>query len=85
MIPLQATALGLVALGGTAVVLTRDPLRQILVSGIFSLQLVALFVVFQAPDVALSAIGASGFALPLMVALALSRVRNQPVEEDDEE
>ena len=34
MIPLQLVAIGLVALGGLAVVAARDPLRQALVLGV---------------------------------------------------
>ena len=37
LVPLQAVAFGLVALGAPLVVLTRDPLRQALVNGIYGL------------------------------------------------
>ena len=46
--------IALVGLGGLAVVTTRDPLRQVLVVGLYGLALAVLFVVFQAPDVAIS-------------------------------
>jgi energy-converting hydrogenase B subunit D len=72
---LQAVALVLVALGGTAVVLTREPLKQAMVAGMFGLALAILFFLFQAPDVALSQIGVAGVALPLMILLALARIR----------
>jgi uncharacterized MnhB-related membrane protein len=72
---LQAVALVLVALGGTAVVLTRDVLKQAMVAGIFGLLLALLFFLFQAPDVALSQIGVGSVALPLMILLALARIR----------
>ena len=75
MTVLQAVALVLVALGGTAVVLTREPLKQAIVAGIFGLFLAILFFLFQAPDVALSQIGVAGVALPLMILLALVRIR----------
>jgi energy-converting hydrogenase B subunit D len=75
MTALQATALVLVALGGTAVVLTREPLKQAMVAGIFGLLLALLFFVFQAPDVALSQIVVGSVALPLMILLALARIR----------
>lgn len=74
---LQAVILVLVALGGLGVVLTREPLRQTLVVGIYGLLLVVLFFVFQAPDVALSAIVVGTVALPLMLLLALAKVRGQ--------
>ncbi|MEA2427419.1 MAG: hypothetical protein QOF37_1047 [Thermoleophilaceae bacterium] len=77
MTALQAVALALVALGGTAVVLTRDPLRQAMVASVFGLSLAVLFFVFQAPDVALSQIGVGAVALPLMILLALARIHTE--------
>jgi energy-converting hydrogenase B subunit D len=73
---LQAVALALVALFGPAVVFTREPLKQAMVAGIFGLLLALLFFVFQAPDVALSQIGVGSVALPLMILLALTRIRS---------
>jgi energy-converting hydrogenase B subunit D len=75
MTALQAVALVLVAAGGTAVVLTREPLRQAMVAGIFGLLLAILFFVFQSPDVALSQLGVGSIALPLMILLALAKIR----------
>ena len=77
MTALQATALALVALGGTAVVLQRDPTRQALLAGLFGLALAVLFLVFQAPDVALSALVVGTVALPAMILFALERVREE--------
>jgi energy-converting hydrogenase B subunit D len=77
---LQAVALALVACGGTAVVFTHDPLRQAMVAGVLGVLLAILFFLFQAPDVALSQIGVGSIALPLMILLALARMR-----EDEEE
>jgi energy-converting hydrogenase B subunit D len=71
----QAIALVLVALGGTAVVMTRDPLRQAIVTGVFGLLLAILFFLFQAPDVALSQVAVGSLALPLMILLALAKIR----------
>ena len=81
MTALQATALALVALGGTGVVITREPLKQAMVAGVFGILLAVLFFLFQAPDVALSQITVGSVALPLMILLALSRIRTD--EEDD--
>jgi uncharacterized MnhB-related membrane protein len=64
----------LVAVGGTAVVLVRDPLRQAIVAGIFGLLLALLFFAFQAPDVALSQIVVGSVALPLMIVLTLAKL-----------
>jgi energy-converting hydrogenase B subunit D len=72
---LQAAALLAVAAGGTAVVATRDPTRQVIVTGFFGLLLAILFFVFQAPDVALSQIVVGGLALPVMVLLTLAKLR----------
>jgi uncharacterized MnhB-related membrane protein len=64
----------LVAVGGTAVVLVRDPLRQAIVAGVFGLMLALLFLAFQAPDVALSQIVVGSIALPLMIILTLAKL-----------
>jgi uncharacterized MnhB-related membrane protein len=75
MMALQATALVLVAVSGTATVLVRDPLRQAAAAGIFGLALAALQALLQAPDVALSQIGVGAVAIPAMVLLALAKIR----------
>lgn len=74
---LQAALLVLIALGGLGVVLTREPVRQTVVLSAYGLLLALLFFVFQAPDVALSAIVAGTVALPLMILLAIAKVREQ--------
>jgi energy-converting hydrogenase B subunit D len=81
MIPLQVVVLGLVAAGGMAVVLVRDPLRQALVVGVYGLTLAVLFVVFQAPDVALSLGAVGSVALPLMIVMSLAKTRSRDPEE----
>ncbi len=70
-----AVALVWVAASGTAVVLTRDPLRQAFVAGFFGLGLAFLYLAMQAGDVALSQIVVGAIALPLIVLLALAKVR----------
>ena len=77
MTVLQGIAFVLVALGAVAVVATRDPLRQIIVNGIFGWALAALFMVLQAPDVALSMIVVSTVAYPLVVLVAVRRTRRR--------
>ena len=74
MMVLQGVLLVLVAVGGTAVVLTRDPLRQAIVVGIFGVLLGVLFFAFQAPDVALSQIVVGSVALPAMIVLTLAKL-----------
>lgn len=77
MIPLQAVVMGLVALGALAVVLTRDLVRLTMASSLYALLLVVLFLVLQAPDVALSelVVGAVGFPLAIVVVVSLERKR----------
>ncbi len=74
MIVLQFAALALTALGATAVVLTRNPRRQVVMSGFFGLALAMLFFAFRAPDVALSQIVVGTIAVPTMVLLALAHI-----------
>jgi uncharacterized MnhB-related membrane protein len=81
---LQVAALAAVAVGGGAVVLTPNPLRQVLVLGIYGLSLTVLFFVFQDPDVALSEIVVSTVGLPVMVLLALRKVHQQEHDHDEE-
>jgi energy-converting hydrogenase B subunit D len=75
VIPLQVMVIGLVAAAGLAVVLTRDLVRLALMSSVYGLLLVVLFLVLQAPDVALSelVVGAVGFPFVIAVAIVLDR------------
>ena len=77
MSALEAIVLLLVAAGGTAVVLTRDPLNQAIVASFYGLILGLAFLVLQSPDVALSQITVGAVALPLMILLALAKVRRE--------
>ena len=72
---LQFVSLTMVGLAGLGVVLTRDPLRQAVVVSFFGMLLGMLFFVLQAPDVALSEIVVGAVASPLMILLALAKVR----------
>lgn len=74
MTAVQVAALVAVALGGTAVVLTREPARQALVTSVYGLGLAVLFLAFQAPDVALSQIVVGAVALPAMIIYALRKI-----------
>jgi len=84
MTAVQAVLLVLVAVAGTVLALTREPLRQAIVSAIFGLTLGLLFFALQAPDVALSQIVVGGVALPAMILLALAEVRAREHRDDDE-
>jgi energy-converting hydrogenase B subunit D len=83
MSALQIVCLLAVAVAGTATVLTRDPLRQAVSSGVLGLSLAVLFLVFGAPDVALSQIVVAGVAVPVMVLLALAKIRTDERRGDD--
>jgi uncharacterized MnhB-related membrane protein len=77
--------LTLVAVAGTAVVLTREPTRQAIVVGVMGLALALLFFAVQAPDVALSELVVGGAAVPLMLLLAIGKVREQHQARREEE
>ncbi|QKW40563.1 DUF4040 domain-containing protein [Actinomadura sp. NAK00032] len=59
----------------TAVVLTRDPVRQAIVLSGYGTTLGLLFLILQAPDVAMSQLGVGTVLLPLIVVLALHAAR----------
>jgi uncharacterized MnhB-related membrane protein len=69
--------IALTAVAGLAVVLTRDLVRLALMASAYGLVLVVLFLVLQAPDVALSelVVGAVGFPLVIVVAIAIDRAK----------
>jgi energy-converting hydrogenase B subunit D len=76
LVPLQVVALTLVAVGAVTVVLVRDTLRQVVVNGLYTLLLAILFLVFQAPDVALSMLVVGCIAYPVIVLVAVGRSRH---------
>ncbi len=67
--------LGLVALAAPGVVLTREPLKQTIAVSFYGLLLAVLLFIFQAPDVALSQITIGAVILPLILLLALMKMR----------
>lgn len=71
--PLVVAALVLVAVAGTAVALTGDPGRQAVTLSVFGVTLTLLFVVLQAPDVALSQVAVGTALVPLMVMLTVRK------------
>ena len=76
MIALEVVVMLVVAVLGLAVVLTRDPLQQVIVFALFGTGLAVLFLILQAPDVALSNI-VVGLAYPVMVLLTLAKIRER--------
>jgi uncharacterized MnhB-related membrane protein len=75
---LQVTVLILVAAGATVVVRTRDRVRLVLLLSAYGMLLAILFFVFQAPDVTLSELTVGAVALPLILLLAIAKVRKRP-------
>ena len=75
MATLQGIVLVLVAAGATGVVLIRTPVRQVIALSAYGLMLATLFLVFQAPDVTLSELCVGAVALPILLLLALAKVR----------
>jgi energy-converting hydrogenase B subunit D len=80
---LVAAALLLTGLMATAVVFNRDPARQAIVLSAYGLVLGVLFVVLQAPDVALSQAAVGTVVVPLMVILAIHAIRRHHTREPD--
>jgi energy-converting hydrogenase B subunit D len=80
----QVVMLVLVAVLATTVVLTREPVRQIIVLSSYGMMLALLFLAFQAPDVTLSELTVGAVALPILVLLALAKVSRQQEEHDRE-
>ncbi len=70
-----AALLMLLAISGFLLVRERDVTAQTISLSFYGLVLALMFFFFQAPDVALSEITVGALALPLMVMLALSRMK----------
>jgi energy-converting hydrogenase B subunit D len=74
---LQVVALLLVGAGATAVVRTRNRVRQVLALSVYGILLAILFLAFQAPDVTLSELTVGAVALPIVLLLAISKVHKR--------
>lgn len=82
---LIALLLSVVAIVGLLTVLTREPVRQAVLASVLSLVLALLFFAVQAPDVALSELVVGSVAVPLMLLLALAKIREQALERKERE
>lgn len=78
MTAIIAVALLLVAAAATSVVVTREPSRQAVSLSVMGVLLTVLFIVLQAPDVALSQLGIGAAVVPLMVMLTIRKLRGKP-------
>lgn len=65
----------LVAVSAWGIVTTHDATEQVIALGFYGLLMSLVFFFFRAPDVALSQITVGAVALPLMVMLAISRMK----------
>ena len=81
---LQWVILLLVAGVAPAVVLSRDPKSQVVTLSFYGLICALMFFIFQAPDVALSQITIGAVMLPLMIMLALKKMRRQNLRRERE-
>lgn len=71
----QIAALVLVAVLGTVVAHTHDPIRQALVAGAFGIVLAVVFLLLQAPGVAMAVMVVAGVAVPVMVLVTVTNIR----------
>ena len=78
---LQWTSLLLVAAAAPGVILSRDPKSQVVTLSFYGLLCGLMFFIFQAPDVALSQITIGAVMLPLMILLALTKMRRHNLRE----
>jgi uncharacterized MnhB-related membrane protein len=77
-------ALLLVAASATVAVATRDPMRQALVLSVLGVVLAVLFTVLQAPDVGLSQLAVGSALTPLLLMLAVRKIRRRGREKEGE-
>jgi uncharacterized MnhB-related membrane protein len=76
MTALQVTVLVLVAAGAAVVVRTRHRIRLVLALSAYGVLLAILFFTFQAPDVTLSELTVGAIVLPIVLLLAITKVRS---------
>jgi uncharacterized MnhB-related membrane protein len=67
----------LIAVSALVIVRTDDVTNQLLALGFYGLLFALMFFIFQAPDVALSQITVGAIALPLMIMLAITRMKHR--------
>ena len=75
MTVLISIALTLVLAGGVAVVFSHDPQRQAVTLSVYGMLMTLLFFLLAAPDVALSQVVVGTVLVPLMVMLAIRKIR----------
>lgn len=83
MSALQLAGFVFTAIVATAVVLTREPRRQVLVLALYGLVLTILFMLLQAPDVAFSELAVGAAAVPLMLLITLAGTARKRTDHED--
>lgn len=77
MMILGTGVLLLIAVAAFVIVRTDDVTNQMLGLAFYGLLFALMFFIFQAPDVALSQITVGAIALPLMIMLAITRMKHR--------
>lgn len=77
MMTLGTGVLLLIAVAAFIIVHTDDVTNQLLGLAFYGLLFALMFFIFQAPDVALSQITVGAIALPLMIMLAITRMKHR--------
>jgi len=77
MMILGTGVLLLIAVSAFVIVRTDDVTKQLLGLAFYGLLFALMFFIFQAPDVALSQITVGAIALPLMIMLAITRMKHR--------
>lgn len=85
MTALLVLSLTLVGVAGTAVVVSASPERQVVTYSLFGLTLGVLFVVLQAPDVALSQLAVGAAIMPMMILLAIRTMQKDQKQQRDKD
>lgn len=67
----------LVAVSGTIVILTRDPVRQAIVLSAYGMMLGLVMLFLQAPDVAMSQLAVGAAVVPLLVVLTIEKCNRE--------
>lgn len=75
MIVAQVLALLLVGGAGAVVAHTHDPVPQAIASGVFGTALAVVFLLLQAPGVAMAVVVVAGVAIPVMVLVTVTNIR----------
>ena len=77
MMILGTAVLALIAVSAFYIVRTDESMSQVIALSFYGLLLALMFFIFQAPDVALSQVTVGAIALPLMIMLAITRMKHR--------